>query len=166
MRLPPLGHNQRFKFEQQSRHLLQPVGVLALGIVRSLPVFTIMMILLLLLVALIAHYCNFILGLHDPPPLPDQCRQGGQVSWQEVRGAARGSWPSSQARLASSTGLPTRSPNEVVQGDVPRQIAQPWCSSRRQATLERDSKGERGKKKYPERSQRQTQATNSLILDC
>ena len=49
-------------------------------------------------------------GLHDRPPHPDQCRQGGQVSWQEVRGEARGSWPSSQARLASLTGLPAGSP--------------------------------------------------------
>ena len=102
--LPPLGHNQRFKFEQESRHLLQPVSVLALRIVLSF------------LFACIPfkssefHNTTSTPGLHAPPPHPDQCRQGGQVSWQEVRGAARGSWPSSQARLASSTGLPAGSP--------------------------------------------------------
>ena len=96
----------------------------------------------------------FRLGGHTRPGGGGTGAGGGGQLLGCVQGAARGSWPSSQARLASLIDLPARSPNEVVQGDaLQSQIIQPWCSSRRQATLEKDSKGERGKRKYPERSQ-------------
>ena len=131
--LPSLCHNERFQFEQEGSHLLQPVGVFSL----TRRGWSSYLYHIFIIHHPIHKQYNDKPGLHDLRPHQGQCRRAAQVSWPAVQGAARVSSPSSLAGSASLAGPPARSP---------------WCSSPRRGTLGRDSRGELDKRRCPGKS--------------